>query len=665
MQSEEAPRKERPLLLSMLCSVLFAFTLAVYAPMETYFATASELWFGVDALWLGMLLAFIAALGISLGVCALLRGKARLIVNGLLFGLSLGLYVQATFLNKDFGVLNGAAIDWSVYGSYGLWNALIWLALAALPVVLLLTRTESTRSALRVLCVVLMLAQVFGLVAVVAQAPAKQEESAYAFSKQDEFTVSDTRNTIVFVLDTFDTTSFGELIDDMPDVAARLDGFTWFRNSVGGYPVTHYAMPYLLTGKPYLFEKSYGVYVAESWQADAFFGALKQAGYTARVYSETDYANANAVNLIDNIVSAPIVPSSSTALWGCMAKLVGLRYLPHALKPGFVLDTAAFNDLKSMRGTDVYLLNDETFIADYRANGLATQSQPGFALYHLRGAHPSYTLKSDGTLTSEGEFVNQHEQLAAVMSTIGDYCDALKQMGLYDGATIVVTADHGYFQLDPSPVLLIKRPNAAGAMQVNDALVSQRDLHQTLLNAAGLDVSVGYGQDMFTQTVENSGVVSYYDFQWVESDRVHGYDVSLDDQTRLSYESTNLQYSTEGLVERSVGTLALGERIEFSKPWKVLRYCDDIVRCYVHQADAGCWFGKPDVHFRFDLTDEEFGDLTVTFDVAEVKDGEQPLTVLCNGEVIAETTIHEGDATASFVVPYDACWDGCVSFTPR
>ena len=143
-QEDALPEKKRTWLLPLLSSLLFGFTLFVFAPLETWFSAGAELWFTVeDFLW-PALAAFLTVSGVLFGVGMLFRGAGRSAFCALLFGLALALYVQGGFANADYGVLDGRAIDWPGFGDYPVWNTLMWVALALLPVVAVLLSVSYT-----------------------------------------------------------------------------------------------------------------------------------------------------------------------------------------------------------------------------------------------------------------------------------------------------------------------------------------------------------------------------------------------------------------------------------------------------------------------------------------------------------------------------------------
>ena len=46
--------------------------------------------------------------------------------------------VQGSFMNKNYGLLNGNAVDWSAYTGYGVVNTLVWVVCILVPLIAML-----------------------------------------------------------------------------------------------------------------------------------------------------------------------------------------------------------------------------------------------------------------------------------------------------------------------------------------------------------------------------------------------------------------------------------------------------------------------------------------------------------------------------------------------
>ena len=84
---------------------------------------------------------------------------------------------------------------------------------------------------------------------------------------------------------------------------------------------------------------------------------------------------------------------------------------------------------------------------------------------------------------------NRLNQLHGYLLAVQEYFRQLKELGLYDDATIIISADHGYFECFQA-VFLIKTPGQSfEEMQISHAPVAQEDILATVLDCVGADYS--------------------------------------------------------------------------------------------------------------------------------------------------------------------------------
>ena len=229
---------------SAVISAALAFTLCLFGPLDLFFNNYEEFWFQLGDILPGAALVALAVFVMATALGVLLRGKLHEIYIALLFGGLLGLYVQGSFMNKDYGSLDGTAVDWSAYTSYGVVNTIVWAVCLLLPLVLMLILKEKkVRPALLFLSCALIIMQGASLVVSYVNYP-KVTESA-VLSTDGIYQLSPGHNTIVFVLDTMDERYFQQLMEENPDYTQQLNGFTCYDR--GG---THHRSPSPAANRP-------------------------------------------------------------------------------------------------------------------------------------------------------------------------------------------------------------------------------------------------------------------------------------------------------------------------------------------------------------------------------------------------------------------------------
>lgn len=135
------------------------------------------------------------------------------------------------------------------------------------------------------------------------------------------------------------------------------------------------------------------------------------------------------------------------------------------------------------------------------------------SFYMLSGAHEEWVIDRNGIYVPSG--TERNEQACGYLTAVAEYMEQLKQLGLYDNSTIVVTTDHGT-KSHPQGIFLIKcKSETHDEMQVNHATVFQKDVMMTVLDSIGLDYTK-YGVSAFDRE-ENDELERYVRF-WENDD---------------------------------------------------------------------------------------------------------------------------------------------------
>ena len=117
----------------------------------------------------------------------------------------------------------------------------------------------------------------------------------------------------------------------------------------------------------------------------------------------------------------------------------------------------------------------------------------------MDGAHFPFTVGYDGLplgYEAEETAENRVAQLHGYLLAAVDFLDQLKALGLYDDATIILSADHGFYDCFQA-AFLIKQPGQSfETMKVNAAPVAQEDIMATILYSLGEEPS-DYGTTVY------------------------------------------------------------------------------------------------------------------------------------------------------------------------
>ena len=88
-------------------------------------------------------------------------------------------------------------------------------------------------------------------VSVVFTSGALQEKVHYQYGADEQFVMSEDQNFVILLLDTVDSRTITELLDEHPEYSEVFRDFTYFENTVGAYSCTERSVPYILSGDWY------------------------------------------------------------------------------------------------------------------------------------------------------------------------------------------------------------------------------------------------------------------------------------------------------------------------------------------------------------------------------------------------------------------------------
>ena len=550
----------------LLWALATAFMFMVFAPLDAFFANENEFWFRLYQLLPMVLLCFAAVLAVLFLAAELLYRKtggrkAGTVIYTFLLNTLLYFYVQGNFIPRHYGVLNGVTIDFDRHPVYAYASILLIAGAVLAAVCSILIIKDKIFAFGRFVCTVLLLLQAVTLCVSfhknhILHSPVRTD---IVVTDRDLLTLSSEENIIVFILDTFD----GE---DMEDLLLRegmkerypgiFEDFTYYRNTVGMYPSTKGALPHLLTGVPYLNREPFDAYVKKAYEETTLYDTMAREGFQVSVYTDNTFVDP-ACSEYSNIGQGRYRIGD----WGAFAKdmysLVAFNYMPHQLKRFFFVDTSAFEKLQAAAGGDAaYSLDVQRFYAVLREQGIRTgESAKGLHIYHLDGIHAPYTF--DEELHSEADRVyNVLDEAMGNCTMLEAYLQAMKEQGLYDSATILVTADHGHYTFSQYPIFFVKNEGEHHPLEISDTPMSFAYVRSLLEGAA-------QGKRIDEETIRSCNpeqkprryLFYTWDDGWDDLYLPRIMEMSQDgqaiDEKALSY--TGVRYAPAGQKERSAG----------------------------------------------------------------------------------------------------------------
>ena len=418
-----------------------------------------------------------------------------------LFGITLAMYLQGTFINIDYGtgVLDGTAIQWQDYTVYAILDSLAWIVCLGLPFFIdyiLKNKSVSFHFVINCLSLCLVAMQLPALISqLIAYQP--EENREFRITSEKIFGLSPQQNILIFILDTMDESLYQEYADSHPSFTEELDGFTHYSNASAAGAWTTIALPAMFTGTPFTRTSTYSEYLDRVWSQPNAFSVLHDGGYQVYVYGETTEFSSVSADYIDNFDLERDSVGSYFTLAKKIYKLTLFNQMPHLVKRFFWLSDSEFDQAKSTikNNTKTYAINDPRFFAMFDEKGFTTSSPGGktVQMYHLKGAHSPYVMNENGQKVPDA---TQEQQVAGCFNQILKMLANLKAQNLYDNACILILADHGSINMGAHPVCLIKEAGASGRYQTSEAPVSFFDLPPFLASLAGGTLDNQYSEDL-------------------------------------------------------------------------------------------------------------------------------------------------------------------------
>ena len=518
----EAEKKSLPwarrFALSFASTLFLAFTVVFVAPCEIVAASSGSTVASLGDIW--QVLAFataVFAVLVSLLV-SLLRGRVFSVVVAIVFAFGLCCYLQAMFLNVGMPLADGSAIDWEDYRAAAFISEAVWLAVIALFIYLTVQRERIAQAAIIGLSAALIIVQGVGVASLFmeyssARAGLEVAPSDMIVTEDGLFDISDKDNVIVFVLDTYDTQDLIRVYKDNPHMLDEFTGFTWYQNSSGSLIPTRYGVPFLLTDIEPKADESWSEFLGRRYVDGTFLRDMNTLGYSVGLYSDSvsymseldpalAWPNVGAQTI--NIEKKTPDSFSKTGILKGSLKVALFRDLSWTFKPFFMFDTNYYNAVTVRHTIEAedhiaYALDDSAYFEKLKYAKLRVVEDDGAGAYrfiHLNGVHTPYILDENGNKVGS-ERSSEDKQCVGSMKIVEEYIRQLKELGVYDETTFIITADHGdwYFTDKPleypsSPYILVKpghqsAEEAAAPLQTSYNPVSHMDFCASVIKAMG------------------------------------------------------------------------------------------------------------------------------------------------------------------------------------
>lgn len=646
-------------------ALFFIVTCAVYTPSSLFLGNIKEFslpYIAIVPVILCMaLLLFAVIYFIALW---LIREKTLPFYIAFLFSITLAAYVQSNFLNASLPILDGALIQWQNYRTENLISVLVWILCIIVIFTAVCFKKEAAEKLMKYASLFFSAVQLVSLAALIVLNPLDTDTS-YGFSKEAEFTVGSEENIIVFVIDTLQENVMEEyLASDAYQEDGLLNGFILFDNTVSGGASTKYGMSLLLTGME--CDPAQKDYLKEAWDETTLYHDLHENGYDVRLYSVPNEFPGFHDEYFDNYKLIGNKQIEDYVGFGKnLYQLTGCLLMPQFIKDSFWLSTdTLLYHIKSTgyESDDIYFHNDFAAVGET----LQTDYKKALRIYHMHGVHPTYNMTEDFVRVWDNG-VTEQVVLRGDMRIIYAYINAMKEAGIFDTSTIIITGDHGRHSdgnPESNPAFLIKFPGQGDPHKLirNSAPIHFRNVHATIAEAFLEDYSA-YGPSVFDINQESDVERLHTINETITKQRLQlkSYDDSLTEARLIIIgEASNLEYRLWNPYEINRIDYQIGDIIDFTSDNS---YADQLsYRLYKENNSAAA---SNELSICFQLRNWENQDLALHFVYSKIYNESQKVRVYAGGSKADQIILsppHSDSAKNEIVVkiPKDCIKNDCL-----
>lgn len=485
------------------------FILFIFIPCDSYVNNFSDFNFPLTAFIFILLGRFFLYLLPFAYLGAVLKEKQLGVLFNILCGLTLCFYAQFMFMNRNLGLVMGDEVNWEEHLDYGLITLALWLVLLALPFVLSKALKKLWKSISLAVPVFVGIIQLVSLVFILVTS----ENNLFAYRNEsmdykEQFTVSSKKNIVTFIFDAADNKYFKKILETRPEAFDGLEDFTLYTNTCSVYDYTVASISQMLTGTESIPMYDTQGWLKEAWtskKAEDFYSRLHKADYTVNGFMYTDASVDLLEGKYDNASSAKReISANREAIADSIMKISEYRCMPYLLKRVFSIQNVDFKSFVTTSDYEYYYTD-----AAYKEHLTLTESDSNdnyFIFEHLMGPHPPCD-----------DYI---EETVNCLNIVKEYIRQLKEMGLYDDAFIIVTADHGshtsnFTEAAATPIYMVKEAGKTHEkMEITNAPQYHADFLATYLYAAGLYTESDreiYGNTVFDYKEDEERERIWYD----------------------------------------------------------------------------------------------------------------------------------------------------------
>ena len=481
----------KELSLAIVLAFVSSFMLFIYEPITMYLSNSSDFWFDIYTLLYCTTIAFAVLFCFILFVYSLFfvfftkifKNKKNVYYIALLIGyiVFITTYIQGNYLAGKLPVLDGKTIEWSSYTTESIISVVLLLVASFIAIFSAIKfKLEKTLNVLKYVTCGIFAMLFISLITVCTTKGENFKINKYAITVTNKNLnkYSSNKNLIVFLLDSIDSKTITEILQNNEEYKDLFTDFTYFPNTVGGYAFTRDNVPLLLAGKWNENKKTFTEFNNEAMAESKLLEQLKNENYNINIYYDEVPFGSNNVKNVKNFEFSDSINIIKFAKQEIKYDL--FKYLPYYLKRYSKIETMNFNRTRKSNDNELFLWNNSVFYYNYLDQKAEIVNDNEFKYIHLEGAHFPFDSDKNFNKVEKGTY---EDKIEASIKIIEKYLQYLKDNNIYDNSAIIIISDHGFWYNTTkenllrrqNPMLYIKGVNEKHEMQTSDISVSFED----------------------------------------------------------------------------------------------------------------------------------------------------------------------------------------------
>jgi hypothetical protein len=441
----------------------------------------------------------------------------------ILFGLGILIWLQGNLLRWDYGLIGKGDIDWTQNSWRGYFDSAIWIGLITCTVIFYNSIVTIVRSmSILVISMQVLIIIIGGIRHPEVWAGTRE----YSAPSNEMFEFSSKQNVIHVILDELQSDVFQKIVaEDRERYDSVFEGFTLFKETSGSFPTTLMSIPALLSGEVYSNNVPIQEFIDTIYKGNTIPNVLFDSGFEVDMASSIDwygkgrYTNWYHIPVPYGVSVDEFEQMNSSYMLG----LVLFRHAPHFAKKWLyeeLTNLPTFDMDKTLNYEAMRHFANRAFLEDLIQKSTVKRSRPLYKFFHLTTTHWPMVMNDDCQYSGEilpFTWKNIHTQAKCSIDHFVQFIEKLKQLGIYESATIIINADHGYWKIPESarqvstrnsdkellkdfhneedfarivcassPLLAIKLPQTKGPLVSSEAAVSLTDIPATLASLVGI-----------------------------------------------------------------------------------------------------------------------------------------------------------------------------------